>query len=110
MFRHEDNAVEKNCVDEGALDTPTDALPHRPGASIQYERPSIVGDDADIPGRRAPSNHEREGSGDTISLEEARAQFSEEELDRLISHKVLRGKFDAEYWLLEDVERILGMD
>jgi hypothetical protein len=58
----------------------------------------------------ALSDDELERSGDLISLEEARAQFSDEELERLLSHRLLRGEPGAEYWLQEDVERILGMD
>ena len=71
----------KTVPTKARMDASTDALRQRPGVRIQDERATVVGDDADIPKRRAArSDDELERSGDTISLEEAREQLSEEEL------------------------------
>jgi hypothetical protein len=111
MSRNEDYAVDESRAAEGDLDTTTDGVPQRPEVRIQNERARVIGDDAEVSNRRAfRSDDEIERSGDMISLEEARAQFSEEQFDRLLSHRLLRGESGAQFWLREDVERVLGLD
>ncbi len=53
---------------------------------------------------------EPEPSSDTISLEEVRSMYPEEQVDRLLQYVRLRGDRGSEYWLQEDFDTIIGLD